>query len=1726
MSPDTSAPILSVFDFDDPGVTQDERLAAIRALLTRRVERARHPSRAINQLHAAHVRCHQASKELADLASRAPRILAVIRHALREAFALDPDTLLFSEPPPPQPAHHVNSLTDRTLALFSDPGVPVNLHHFTALSLRDEPGRALAFNATQALARVSQLGLAVRISQAMTGYWQQLARGSWLSRRERWVQLRKAMFADQAYLAHQLFQLSNAGYAMARQLMDAPSAEARQRAGGAWATLQVGAVAWPHVGVGVLAIPGALHLCRVGAVDGPQVIYLPGLQCAFHEFCSWHQVQTDLPALVQTSLLSGLWQYLPFKHGVIPPLTPGAVLSQDALAQSAHALLDGQWSNEWGSVLSLNYAAPLVSPVPLPSRRVAQLLRFIEKGRKRLCNGLPLASSLDALLAWDQQRRQPQILLASLSSELPRNHCTRQVRRYESALQALLNAHEPARESEDYRVFSALEGERQAQGQIVSRWTQDDSVRLLQTAFWQERPDGTRKRATLVLNALRRALRQEAQLEHRLKLIKQTHLDRLLEVLNTPLAAQRVSSDTRVLQVAVGGDSQARYRLMGVFVVTTARALLEPSQPQPVVLVVGGSFGGLAVFEHLDNLSHGLGASLGGRDECLFWRCIGRDVRAVARAEMAQSVQVDYRVVGHDVMYEDLKALIEHHARLSTLLDAPVRLFSEVSDPSVGRLLLAEELREHLHVPVNEVRTAALANLDFLRFAAGHANTQPTWLATATQGQRQRHKRLQRRYLSSAMALENRLWHVLPPLYAFARRLLIAQLTRDGFYPGLDIDMPLLHMPDDVGSQFCGWSSQCPPGDRHVKMRASPERTTFSLLELALHNLDPIAPWTEWRLNRAHYLAAAWKERLSPRYLIKTLSALDIGGQYNALIVRVFQPASRELSRPLIDRATQQLAQVQAYSAARQGLSSHGQSLFNTAMAARSQAEMSVNGHQLGLGFVRLRGHTMAHDRHLAGMLAIIDRTSRRCLVYWPSAMGHPVLAEYASLALAKAALNRASVSADCIKALAQRVAPGWEEDALASYPGAGGPAKRAAVRLSRIVPEQVVGYAVFKVYEAISRFVRGFKIRHTLPAAELPTIEAQIKEQIDAEPNAWLDIVPTVHSDAQALLAHGRMLEVQQRAHARANSGTALVQYREQRLGEQWDATVRGLLSFVPVIGVGISLYEMLLAARRYHLGGRPEDAVDVAFLTLIAFVDVLTSLIPVGRNVRVGAVGRGLNQLHRRGARLSRLPSAPRPATLLERFRKPFATDDAIPLQGPGEKGVYVKNGEQFLVDGDHRYPVYRRGDEPALRIKSPGSEAEGELVLHIREDREWSLGADAPAPVAGPSSGALNPWRELVAHPPDWWPPIVRTATENKILQSGGVGSQWPDWRMKIQITPQLSSPAPGVFHVPLNGHGFDFHVLRIAPPYTSLSGPMSSYYRLVPQGPQAPLNRIVFITKNEPLVSLASMEIERWTRSALADQPLPASRTAAGEWQLHAPLFDRPLTLYVGQAFPTMTHKTREFVVARIVELAGPQRPATATHLLNIRATLDDWLPPFPARPGQTDDLLKLLRPTVRGENTTFISYQGASPGMYRVDFIPPFPLAQELHRGGKALAVQRDIAQRAAVKKVLEDQGFTVREFRVIRRAVPSQEGVATHPGSPGQLYYLSYAWFEMGHLHLGRRLTDNWLATAKVRNMPPAFSAEINTAFQGQRLVRILAGIQWPGAGDVSPSVYFLKMTP
>ena len=227
---------LGVFLDEDTAVTSltdpdDDALQALRTQLTLRINSSLHPSRLVNRLALTDLGCAEAASTLSRLISAAPRVLRVVRAELRKAFELDPDRLLFTEPKPPAVAQKTDSLTDRALRLMVLPSVSINLNQFTALSDKDDPNRRFTFTPLEALRRVIGLNLFDRLAQAHNDYWQGLAAGTWLTRQERWVQVHQQLFAHQAFIARQLDELSSAGRVMVQALVDAPTVEARQRAG-------------------------------------------------------------------------------------------------------------------------------------------------------------------------------------------------------------------------------------------------------------------------------------------------------------------------------------------------------------------------------------------------------------------------------------------------------------------------------------------------------------------------------------------------------------------------------------------------------------------------------------------------------------------------------------------------------------------------------------------------------------------------------------------------------------------------------------------------------------------------------------------------------------------------------------------------------------------------------------------------------------------------------------------------------------------------------------------------------------------------------------------------------------------------------------------------------------------------------------------------------------------------------------------------------------------------------------------------------------------------------------------------------------------------------------------------------------------------------------------------------------------------------------------------------
>lgn len=170
-------------DPEDPEVAAQATLQGIRSQLTRRINAHAHPSRLINQIAFAELRCAEVIKVLARLIARVPKVLWVIRNELRKEFEIDPDSLLFTVPKPPAEPQKVDSLTDRALLSLVLPAVPINLNQFTALSVKGDPTRQLPYTPLQVLQRVIAMKLQDRIALSATPYWDALQPGSVQTRR-------------------------------------------------------------------------------------------------------------------------------------------------------------------------------------------------------------------------------------------------------------------------------------------------------------------------------------------------------------------------------------------------------------------------------------------------------------------------------------------------------------------------------------------------------------------------------------------------------------------------------------------------------------------------------------------------------------------------------------------------------------------------------------------------------------------------------------------------------------------------------------------------------------------------------------------------------------------------------------------------------------------------------------------------------------------------------------------------------------------------------------------------------------------------------------------------------------------------------------------------------------------------------------------------------------------------------------------------------------------------------------------------------------------------------------------------------------------------------------------------------------------------------------------------------------------------------------------------------
>ena len=221
---------------------------------------------------------------------------------------------------------------------------------------------------------------------------------------------------------------------------------------------------------------------------------------------------------------------------------------------------------------------------------------------------------------------------------------------------------------------------------------------------------------------------------------------------------------------------------------------------------------------------------------------------------------------------------------------------------------------------------------------------------------------------------------------------------------------------------------------------------------------------------------------------------------------------------------------------------------------------------------------------------------------------------------------------------------------------------------------------------------------------------------------------------------------------------------------------------------------------------------------------------------------------------------------------------------------------------------------------------------------------------------------------------------------------------------------------------------------------------------------------------------------------------------------------------------MTRGSRHFLLERLLHLSDSSRSTlTATQWFDLRATLDKWL--APSAVGQTDDLLRLLRPIESSTRTSiFIGDEGLTPGFDRLDFhLPQAPEASLQVATQHNLSERRHLAQ-GQVRGHLEQMGFSLHRVEKRPGALLASDFYCTHPQSD-TVYFVMTRWSSGSSLDLkarvGIQMTDEWFRQRFFTTPIAAAHAPIAAAMREGRLVKIIAGVQWTPRRD--PSVYFVR---
>ncbi|QAX86687.1 hypothetical protein C2E19_23810 [Pseudomonas sp. DTU12.3] len=515
-----------------------------------------------------------------------------------------------------------------------------------------------------------------------------------------------------------------------------------------------------------------------------------------------------------------------------------------------------------------------------------------------------------------------------------------------------------------------------------------------------------------------RGLRAEVELQLTLNQLSVDEHRRIIALLDAPerTLPHQETVFARVTLVAAADDQPMVEDLNGVLVIAAPFAL-EPGATESLLLYWPGQSGGLQRFSSRQALEQ----------------------QVFKHSAIDEELLLQLTPLSGDPFVWVLEQQLYRCEQQAATVIRENPLPSRASERAAAMEQLSEQHLARLTVPLSQARELAFAyRLEQERTAALAGNL-PPWLDNLDNAQCARSKRLISDYLKAMQHCHALLERDLPARSVFSKKRLDARLRKD-FALKRSVSVTL-DLPDSTDWRKTLIDGAAPGTPHRNTLVASTRRSEMALDELAQDNIDQ-AMW--WRLSFLRVKVSAEDEQdrkavesgLTPAYLRKSLTDLDLAGKYETLIRQTFLGMPGESAfdlayrRECLSEPWRLMLKLQCeFAVLQRHIDSAGYALLKIAIDASTREAYSVSGKRIVLlpAHLTVGGTDTAHQgpTTLAGVTFIVEQVSGLTLLYFPDSTDGVFLRQFATLEEARLDLFKRCVDARMVNYLAGRTLSG-----------------------------------------------------------------------------------------------------------------------------------------------------------------------------------------------------------------------------------------------------------------------------------------------------------------------------------------------------------------------------------------------------------------------------------------------------------------------------------------------------------------------------------------------------------------------------------------------------------------------------------------------------------------------------------------------------------------------------